>query len=1183
MMPNLIWCILLTFFIFACFNISITASPDLTLQENSNQNVLKINFSPFHEDNNNKEINHQFENGKSNLSGTKDKLKISNLYNERSSGINKNIVNIPSYLSSISKLAVESFKNEKQTEMSLNNELTSKLADYFMKMYISSTVNKTDYSTLHECPPCFNCNLDMFRCLNNGDCSNQDGRCSCIDGFGGARCEQPLCDSPVEGDKRAIRKDNEKECKCTNDYKGINCNICTKDSSCTPIYNDENDPGVCFSSVVPIIRNNLECQVTNKAILDQINGKIPEITYSCDSKTGKCDFQFWIEKLESFYCGLWDCESKLESSPTSNKTDITCNKMKCGCYPNRPLCDPNGMDLSEWFASDDDEEGGPSGPGNLSCVEHFNADGKANRICTFSEPHMNKLISGVFGDDTITLNCPLSGECLPRSAVPNFGNGDGNGDGNDDDGNISKRYSTLAVIIMCTSAIAGLVGIVSAVIYSARSNAAPVDISRLDSILEDEEIINSPLNDMKSTSLSFHSIGYHIPNKSSNNFFERVKTKLKPKDDEESPLLKNTPDTDRLTILESVNGYAGPGEVLAIMGGSGAGKSTLLDILANRYKSGILTGTCLINGEQVSSSHYRSLCGFVDQEDNLMETSTVFEAIYFSASLRLPQTMSTLSKKNYVFKIMEDLGIINIANRTIGGPTIGRGISGGEKRRVSIACELVTSPSIIFLDEPTSGLDSYSAYTVVQTLSTLAKRYGRTIILTIHQPRSNIYNLFDSLILLSKGNTVYSGPAHKECFDYFSSIGYDCPKGVNIADFLVDISMGNGNTNFEEFSRNIDEFDHGNHVVNTRLSVVNRRENMEKQIVDLCDKYKKSNVYNAVVDRFLNFNIQRESIGPSLTDDIQETAVTRANDDKTHKLFIDANDGNFLSHISFSNPNGAGFWVQFYILSGRTFKNLYRHPALIRAQYGVAIVMSLICGFFFYGVDNSLSGFQNRMGVFFFICAIFGFGCLSSMQAFSAERHLFKRERANGYYNPTPYFVAKVILDLIPLRMIPPILFSLISYHLIGLREDSVVYLIKFISVLVLYNIAAACCCLTISIIFSGYGVSILVATLVMLFEMLFGGMLINHAMMNRWTKWIVNASFFNAAWESLLVNEVLGLTLIEKKFNLSIKVPGALILETFGLNPKGYYSDLIRLALMSIGFLIIGYIWLKIFVRERK
>lgn len=175
-----------------------------------------------------------------------------------------------------------------------------------------------------------------------------------------------------------------------------------------------------------------------------------------------------------------------------------------------------------------------------------------------------------------------------------------------------------------------------------------------------------------------------------------------------------------LEVLKDVRGIARPGKLTAIMGASGSGKSSLLDILAHRSKIGSVNGSILINGRPVTPSQVRHVSGYVDQEDTLMETLTVYETVLYSALLRLPREMSENEKIARVYGTLEELGIRGIMDRRIGGSgeafqfaydlylTIARcigkrSISGGEKRRVSIACELVTSPSILFLDEPTSG------------------------------------------------------------------------------------------------------------------------------------------------------------------------------------------------------------------------------------------------------------------------------------------------------------------------------------------------------------------------------------------------------------------------------------------------------------------------------------------------
>lgn len=241
-------------------------------------------------------------------------------------------------------------------------------------------------------------------------------------------------------------------------------------------------------------------------------------------------------------------------------------------------------------------------------------------------------------------------------------------------------------------------------------------------------------------------------------------------------------------VLSHITGTARPGELLAIMGASGAGKSTLLDILARKAKTGKVEGDTYINSRPITDeSIFRRVVGYVDQEDTLLPTLTVYETVLFSALLRLPREMSYDAKVYRTLETMNELGILGIKDARI-GESGKRSISGGEKRRVSIACELVTGPSILFLDEPTSGLDSYNAQNVVQSLHTLAQRYKRTVIFTIHQPQSNIVALFDRLVLLAKGQMVYSGEARK-VKTHFETVGYECPEGWNTADWLIDLTV----------------------------------------------------------------------------------------------------------------------------------------------------------------------------------------------------------------------------------------------------------------------------------------------------------------------------------------------------------------------------------------------------------
>ena len=399
------------------------------------------------------------------------------------------------------------------------------------------------------------------------------------------------------------------------------------------------------------------------------------------------------------------------------------------------LCGKGGfIDISDFLTEQ------IKGPATFSC--NAGQGSLRSDSCYFSEPQMNGLITDVFGDESIYLDCD-SGECLHHTEVPGY------------DPPIKQINKPLIASLIAGSSLF-FVLVVLGLWYQARrasqrAGFGPIHLS------DSDDDLSKLMTDHKPAALMFESVSYSI--------------------------------NGGRQILSGVHGIVRPGQVMAIMGASGAGKTTFLDILARKNKRGTVTGNFYINGEVVSDEDYKSVIGFVDQEDTLMATLTVYETILNSALLRLPRDMSTQAKNTRVMEVMSELGIMHIKDQIIGSEESGvRGISGGEKRRVGIACELVTSPSILFLDEPTSGLDSFNAYNVIESLVTLAKTYNRTVIFTIHQPRSNIVALFDQLVLLAKGRMVYSGELNR-CQRFFDDIGYPCPSGFNLADYLVDLTM----------------------------------------------------------------------------------------------------------------------------------------------------------------------------------------------------------------------------------------------------------------------------------------------------------------------------------------------------------------------------------------------------------
>ncbi|XP_049381369.1 ABC transporter G family member 25-like [Solanum stenotomum] len=240
------------------------------------------------------------------------------------------------------------------------------------------------------------------------------------------------------------------------------------------------------------------------------------------------------------------------------------------------------------------------------------------------------------------------------------------------------------------------------------------------------------------------------------------------------------------TILNGITGMVSPGEILAVLGPSGSGKSTLLNALAGRLQGHTYTGTILANNRKLTKQVLKRT-GFVTQDDVLYPHLTVRETLIFCALLRLPNSLNRNEKIAVTDSVITELGL-NKCEDTIIGNSFIRGVSGGERKRVSIAHEMLINPSLLILDEPTSGLDATAAYRLVSTLGSLAKK-GKTIITSVHQPSSRVFQMFNSVLVLSEGRCLYFGKGN-EAMSYFESVGFSPSFPMNPADFLLDLANG---------------------------------------------------------------------------------------------------------------------------------------------------------------------------------------------------------------------------------------------------------------------------------------------------------------------------------------------------------------------------------------------------------
>jgi ABC-type multidrug transport system ATPase subunit len=240
------------------------------------------------------------------------------------------------------------------------------------------------------------------------------------------------------------------------------------------------------------------------------------------------------------------------------------------------------------------------------------------------------------------------------------------------------------------------------------------------------------------------------------------------------------------TLLDNISGSI-TGGFWAIMGASGGGKTTLLSTLSLRLDSNVIdvVGEFRLNGAKYSKHILKSMSAYVMQDDLLHAELTVFETLNYAANLRLPKGFTKEQRADRVEEVLALMGI-TYCKEVIIGDTRRKGISGGERKRVCVAIELLTSPKLVFLDEPTSGLDSTTALAVCETLKKLSASGQCTVVCTIHQPQQKIFELFDNLILMKKGNIVYQGSCLKS-IRFLENVGLPCPEGINPADYLIDV------------------------------------------------------------------------------------------------------------------------------------------------------------------------------------------------------------------------------------------------------------------------------------------------------------------------------------------------------------------------------------------------------------
>ncbi|CAN1775559.1 ABC transporter G family member 2 [Linum perenne] len=510
---------------------------------------------------------------------------------------------------------------------------------------------------------------------------------------------------------------------------------------------------------------------------------------------------------------------------------------------------------------------------------------------------------------------------------------------------------------------------------------------------------------------------------------------------------------------------------MAVLGASGAGKSTLIDALADRISKDSLKGSVTLNGEVLESRMLKVISAYVMQDDLLFPMLTVEETLMFAAEFRLPRSISKSKKKARVQALIDQLGLRSAANTVIGDEGH-RGVSGGERRRVSIGTDIIHDPILLFLDEPTSGLDSTSAFMVAKVLQRIAES-GSIVMMTIHQPSYRILGLLDRLIFLSHGQTVYSG-SPTSLPEFFAEFGHPIPENENRTEFALDLI------------RELEGIPGGT-----------------KSLVE----YNKSWQAMKASRNFVSSAITKLSLKDAISASISRGKLVSG-------APTDHSNNNNTMVQTFANP----FWIETMVIAKRSLTNSRRTPELFGIRFGAVLLTGIILATVFWHLDSSPRGAQERIGFFAFAMSTTYYTCAESIPAFLQERYIFMRETAYNAYRRSSYVLAHALIS-IPALIVLSAAFSATTFWAVGLSGGLDAFLFFFFAILSAFW-AGSSFVSFLSGVVSHVILGFTIVVAILAYFLLFSGFFISRNRIPSYWLWFHFISLVKYPYEAALQNE---------------------------------------------------------------
>ncbi|EDW87089.2 ATP-binding cassette sub-family G member 1 [Drosophila sechellia] len=481
------------------------------------------------------------------------------------------------------------------------------------------------------------------------------------------------------------------------------------------------------------------------------------------------------------------------------------------------------------------------------------------------------------------------------------------------------------------------------------------------------------------------------------------------------------------TILKGVSGRLRSGELTAIMGPSGAGKSTLLNILSG-YKTSSIEGSVTMNGAERNLSAFRKLSAYIMQDNQLHGNLTVQEAMTVATNLKLSKKFSKPEKHSMIDDILLTLSLSEHRY------TMTRNLSGGQKKRLSIALELVSNPPIMFFDEPTSGLDSSTCFQCIHLLKMLAAG-GRTVICTIHQPSARLFEMFDQLYTLADGQCVYQGST-KQLVPFLSTLNLECPSYHNPASYVIEVSCGEHGDHTRKL---VDAIDNGKRDVRSSADYagLKARNDLVKvqNLKAILDKNDASSVSGRKYED--NLTLNNGLLNGMVNDIVKEGNVSSAlvtTNEKGDAMIdveksVNCTTALLTEEITSPERYPTSQFHQFWVVLKRTLLFSYRDWTLMYLRLFAHLLVGFLIGALYYDIGNDGAKVLSNLGFLFFNMLFLMYTSMTiTILSFPLEMPVLLKENFNRWYSLKSYYLAISVADL-PFQAIFCVIYVSIVYY----------------------------------------------------------------------------------------------------------------------------------------------------------